>query len=89
MSHTESSTGRRLSIAELPVYNALHGDEHDNEALVDHDDDEHDEHEAHGAHKYHNKREIQESFDFNDVESMMWKKVCVYSLYYSLSYSYS
>ena len=54
----------------------------DNEALVDHEDDEHDEHEAHGSHKYHNKREIQESFDFNDVESIIYNVTEVFhSLY--------
>lgn len=67
------------------VYNVLHG-EGDNipsepgelpmgdgahEYEDDHDDDEH----GHKHHKHAHKREVLESFDFNDVESMMWRKV--------------
>ena len=64
------------------VYNILHG-EPDNptdqiEVVETHDydedrdDDLHD-HKSHSKHAH--KKEVVESFDFNDVESMMWRKV--------------
>jgi hypothetical protein len=70
-----------------PVYNALHTipeeapeDEHpegvepDEYYYDEHDDDDH--HDAH-AHEHHHgaKKEAHESFNFTDVESMMWRKV--------------
>lgn len=67
------------------VYNVLHGEP---EAGIDANDpvDTHDVEEDHedsdsglhkGHHKHASKREVVESFDFNDVESMMWRKVGV------------
>ena len=76
--HTEPS-GRRLSIAELPTFNVLHSNEIDlnDEDNRAEDDDGHDDTHSHhdNAHSNHAKREIQESFDFTDVESMAWRKV--------------
>jgi hypothetical protein len=42
------------------------------------DEDDFDETDLHNHHQKHQmKREVLESFDFNDVESMMWRKVSV------------
>jgi hypothetical protein len=49
------------------------------ETLEDNDyneEDENDDDVAH-RHKHHFKKEVLESFDFNDVESVMWRKVFV------------
>lgn len=88
MAHVqEGSTGRRLSIAELPVFNVLHSNEtdaHNEEENHADDDDDHDDHHkshGHGGHKGGSKREVQESFDFTDVESMAWRKVRCIILY--------
>ena len=72
----ELGSARRQS-----VYNILHGEPdnpNDQIELVethdydeDRDDDPHD-HKSH--HKHAHKKEVVESFDFNDVESMMWRK---------------
>ena len=51
------------------------------ETLLEGDDyneeDDNDEHETQ-QHKHQFKKEVLESFDFNDVESMMWRKVSLY-----------
>ncbi len=39
------------------------------------DDSDEDDHHVHDSHKHAFKKEVLESFDFNDVESMMWRKV--------------
>ena len=43
----------------------------------DYDDDDYDSiHDTHGNSKHaEEKKQVLESFDFNDVESMMWRKV--------------
>ena len=67
--------------AEAGVYNPLHtiaeGDENKEgaegeEGFVDEEDDEHHDH-KHKAHLHH-KKEVHESFDFNDCESLAWRK---------------
>lgn len=63
------------------VYNVLHGDQDMGEGIESHEvhdyeDDHDDDHlSAHKHHKHEHKKEVVESFDFNDVESMMWRKV--------------
>lgn len=70
-------SGQAEHHASAPVYNVLHPDplEKTDDDHIDHDheDDEHDHHID--SHKHHMKREVLESFDFNDCESMMWRKV--------------
>ncbi|RYY86397.1 hypothetical protein EON63_05875 [archaeon] len=47
----------------------------DIDLMDDENDDEIDLHAHHHHHKTQAKKEVLESFDFNDVESMMWLKV--------------
>lgn len=47
----------------------------DMDLMEDENDDEIDLHAHHHHHKTQAKKEVLESFDFNDVESMMWLKV--------------
>jgi hypothetical protein len=73
------------------VYNALHGDSApgsgtglemvgNNDTLdksvhdLEEEDDDYDVHHQH-HHKHAHKKEVVESFDFIDNESMMWRKV--------------
>lgn len=49
---------------------------HSNQEDYDYnDDDDNDDIVAHRHKHNHMKKEVLESFDFNDVESMMWRKV--------------
>lgn len=41
----------------------------------DQDDDDEEDHGHHHKHK-HTHKELYESFDFNDCETMTWRKVC-------------
>ena len=77
-----------------PVYNVLHGepdaaaegDLHKDD--VGDDDNEHDSH-AHAHKKHEHKQEQWESFDFQDFESIMWRKVRIaYVLYIIFSCTY-
>ena len=75
----ENTTSQR------PVYNALHSipEEETHHEEVDHEVDEDkfdeaDEDEDHDDHKGHHhgeKKQIQESFDFTDAETLSWRKV--------------
>ena len=62
-----------------PVYNVLHAEseiisEQDQHREDVADDDNENESHAH-KHKHEHKQEQWESFDFQDFESMMWRKV--------------
>lgn len=70
------------------TYSALHNpvsegnNDLDNNDMLD--EDEFEEIELHSHHhKHHVRKESLESFDFNDVESMMWRKVSI-SIYSSI-----
>ena len=76
--HVDASTFRKYSVDAMPTFNILH--QSDAEAVDADDrndeleDSEHDDHLSHKVHKSTNKREVLESFDFTDSESMMWRK---------------
>ena len=51
-----------------------------NEHIVEdatYEDDDYDENEHNHHHHHHEVKQTLESFDFNDVESIMWRKVCI------------
>jgi G3E family GTPase len=48
-------------------------DTHGAEGEEEHEESDSGHHKSH--HKHAHKKEVVESFDFNDVESMMWRKV--------------
>ncbi len=53
------------------------GEHHYIENADEEDYDDHDStHDHHGHHK-HEVKQVLESFDFNDVESIMWRKVSI------------
>lgn len=80
-----TTTLRRFSIDGMPTFNILHNTDgndtiqtnenlaDDHEDKDDHDDD-HDDHDHRQHHKQSQKKEVLESFDFTDSESMMWRK---------------
>lgn len=52
-----------------------HDDQDENHDLIDaNDDDDNNVHTSHKSRHHSTKKEIYESFDFTDVESMMWRK---------------
>ena len=60
------------------TYNILHNEvDEDNADLNEemYDDDEEEEEHHQQSHKHETKQGVLESFDFNDSESMMWRKV--------------
>lgn len=72
------------------VYSALHNapdGDHDEilegeEYYEEEEYDEMDYHHAHHKHKHEEKKVVFESFDFNDCESLMWRKVvCILMLW--------
>lgn len=76
MLESTTSTLRRLSIDALPTFNILHTSEADAEAEEDDHDDDDDHLQSHQNHKDHGrKKDVPESLDFNDRESIMWRKV--------------
>lgn len=77
MLHIEESIKRRLSIDTLPTFNILHSSEAEAEQdeLDEKDDDDKDLHDRNKFHIHPQKKEVLESFDFNDRESVTWRKV--------------
>ncbi len=74
MSSTPSiRSERRHSITAFNVLHTSEEDANNEENIIDEDDDDHDDH-GHG-HEHEKKKELLESFDFNDRESIMWRKV--------------
>ena len=74
------------TVVSAPVYNVLHSDstyldtidnQHDLPDAAD-DDNEH-ESSSHKHKKHDHKVEVLESFDFQDLESMSWRKVSIIS----------
>jgi hypothetical protein len=61
------------------TYNVLHNEmDEGNPEQVDEifeEEEEEEEHLHHHSHKHEAKKDALESFDFNDTESMMWRKV--------------
>jgi hypothetical protein len=60
------------------TYNVLHSENLPHAEMIDADDiDDDDEHDYTAVHHtdHHMKKQLQESFDFNDNESLMWRKV--------------
>ena len=74
------------TVVSAPVYNVLHSDstyldtidnQHD---LPDAADDDNEHESSSNQHKKHDhKVEVLESFDFQDLESMSWRKVSIIS----------
>jgi hypothetical protein len=66
-------------VSGAPVYNVLHGNEHDgaedSHEIVDAEDDLDTANPSHKLVKHESKQETLESLDFTDMESMMWRKV--------------
>lgn len=70
---TERS-GTLLSQGSVGLYNLVGGNVFEEEEVVDEREDD-DDHVIHNHHKHAMKREVLESFDFNDQESLAWRKV--------------
>lgn len=70
------------------TYNVLHNemDEGDPEQVEEiyEEEEEEEEHLHQHSHKHEAKKEALESFDFNDTESMMWRKVIELYLFYKI-----
>eukprot|EP01035_Chromulina_nebulosa_P020688 gene20688-26821_t len=76
--HVDAATLRRLSIDALPTFNILHSSSDEiveaDESLEEREESEHEEHSVRKRKHLAVKKEALESFDFNDCESMMWRK---------------